>query len=95
MAKDGLTGGCLCGAGRLKTKGAPYRIGICHCLDGRKRHGATVDTFAVFPADAVAIAGKVAAYSNRISARFAASRCSTAEVTRSNSMSDVRMRRAK
>jgi hypothetical protein len=49
----------------MRIKGAPYRVGICHCLDCRKHHGAIFHTFAVFPADAVEIAGKVAAYSNR------------------------------
>lgn len=65
MARDELMGGCLCGAVRLKTKGAPFRVGICHCLDCRKHHGAIFHTFAVFPAEAVEITGAVAAYSNR------------------------------
>jgi len=34
------TGGCLCGAVRIEIAAAPYRVGICHCLDCRKRQGA-------------------------------------------------------
>jgi hypothetical protein len=65
MAKDELTGGCLCGAVRMRMIGAPYRVGICHCLDCRKHHGAIFHTFAVFPAKTVEIAGEVAAYRSR------------------------------
>ena len=35
-----LAGGCLCGAVRIEITAAPYRVGICHCLDCRKRQGA-------------------------------------------------------
>ncbi len=35
-----LTGGCLCGNVRIVAKGRPYRVGLCHCLDCRKHHGA-------------------------------------------------------
>lgn len=34
---DRVTGGCLFGAVRLEATGAPYRVGLCHCLDCRKR----------------------------------------------------------
>ena len=58
-------GGCLCGAVRLETSIEPYRVGICHCLDCRKHHGAVFHTFAVFPASAVTVTGKPAEFRGR------------------------------
>lgn len=62
---DGTTGGCLCGDVRLTTVGDPYRVGICHCLDCRKHHGAVFFAAAIFPQDAVRIEGKTHAYKGR------------------------------
>ena len=59
------TGGCLCGAVRIEISAAPYRVGICHCLDCRKRQGAIFHTFAVFPMDAVTVTGETRAFKNR------------------------------
>jgi hypothetical protein len=59
------SGGCLCGAVRINIKGDVYRVGICHCLDCRKHHGAVFHTFAVFPVDAVSIEGRPASFGNR------------------------------
>jgi hypothetical protein len=64
MSDTIYAGGCLCGAVRLVMTGAPYRVGICHCLDCRKHYGAVFHTFAVFPERAVRIAGSTAAYRN-------------------------------
>lgn len=60
-----LTGGCLCGSVRIVATGRPYRVGICHCLDCRKHHGAVFQAFAVFPQDAVSIEGETRDYSGR------------------------------
>ena len=65
MSNEQLTGGCLCGAVRLTATGAPYRVGICHCLDCRKHHGAVFHASAIFPEDAVTIAGATAEYKGR------------------------------
>ena len=65
MSDTNLSGGCLCGAVRIVASGAPYRVGICHCLDCRKHHGAVFHSSAMFPADAVTIRGATAAYKNR------------------------------
>ena len=54
---DQVTGGCLCGAVRITAKGQPYRVGICHCLDCRKHHGAPFYAWAIFPETAVTIEG--------------------------------------
>jgi len=59
------TGGCLCGAVRIEIAAAPDRVGICHCLDCRKRLGALFLTFAVFPADAVTVTGETRVFNNR------------------------------
>jgi hypothetical protein len=60
-----VTGGCLCGKVRLVAKGKPYRVGLCHCLDCRKHHGALFHASAIFPADAVTIEGKTNDYEGR------------------------------
>lgn len=60
-----FTGGCLCGAVRLVATGRPYRVGICHCLDCRKHHGALFHASAIFPAAAVSIEGEVGDYAGR------------------------------
>ena len=49
------TGGCLCGDVRIVATGRPYRVGLCHCLDCRKHHGALFHASAIFPQDAVTI----------------------------------------
>jgi hypothetical protein len=58
-------GGCLCGEVRFEATGRPYRIGICHCLDCRKHHGALFHASAIFPQDAVTIAGETGDYAGR------------------------------
>jgi hypothetical protein len=58
-------GGCLCGAVRFVASGQPYRVGICHCLDCRKHHGALFHASAIFPAAAVSISGDTHAYAGR------------------------------
>ena len=58
-------GGCLCGLVRFEASGNPYRVGICHCLDCRKHHGALFLATAIFPQDAVEIAGETKSYGTR------------------------------
>ena len=53
-----FTGGCVCGSVRVVATGQPYRVGICHCLDCRKHHGALFYAAAVFPQAAVTIEGE-------------------------------------
>jgi hypothetical protein len=50
-------GGCACGAVRFVAEGEPYRVGLCHCFDCRKQHGAPFGAFAIFPADPVTFVG--------------------------------------
>lgn len=62
---DRFTGGCLCGNVRVVAVGRPNRVGICHCLDCRKHHGALFNASAVFPEDAVKIEGQTHEYATR------------------------------
>ena len=47
-APDRFTGGYLCGSVRIVASGRPYRVGVCHCLDCRKHHGALFHASAIF-----------------------------------------------
>ena len=60
-----VTGGCLCGEVRFVAAGAPYRVGVCHCLDCRKHHGALFYAAAIFAADAVTITGETRDHAGR------------------------------
>jgi hypothetical protein len=60
-----VSGGCLCGAVRLVAEGEPYRVGICHCLECRKHHGALFYAGAIFPEHAVVITGETQHYKGR------------------------------
>jgi hypothetical protein len=60
-----FTGGCLCGDVRVVASGRPHRVGICHCLDCRKHHGAPFHASAIFGEDAVTIEGETRDYRGR------------------------------
>ena len=62
---DPFTGGCLCGKVRFAASGLPWRVGICHCLDCRKHHGALFYAAAVFPQNVVTIDGETRDYAGR------------------------------
>ena len=48
---------CACGQVQLHAEGKPYRVGLCHCFDCRKAHGAPFAAFVIFPADKVRVTG--------------------------------------
>lgn len=60
-----FAGGCRCGAVRFFALGAPLRVGLCHCMDCRKHHGALFYTAAVFPKAAVSVQGEVRSHEGR------------------------------
>jgi hypothetical protein len=60
-----VMGGCLCGAVRITAVGSPYRVGLCHCLDCRKHHGALFHASAIFPETAVTIEGETRHWEGR------------------------------
>ena len=60
-----FTGGCLCGQVRFEATGKPDRVGICHCLDCRKHHGALFYAAAIFDKSAVTVSGETRDYAGR------------------------------
>lgn len=74
-----FTGGCLCGAVRVVASGRPWRVGLCHCLDCRKHHGALFYAAAIFPEDAVTIECETRDYAGR----FFCPRCGSSLFARS------------
>ncbi|UWP98857.1 GFA family protein [Aliiroseovarius crassostreae] len=62
---DTHSGGCLCGKIRFTATGSPLRVGICHCLDCRKHHGALFYAAAIFHQDAAQIDGQTNTYQGR------------------------------
>lgn len=62
---DEFTGGCLCGDVRIVATGRPDRVGLCHCMDCRKHHGALFYAAAIFPEHAVRIEGETRDYKGR------------------------------
>lgn len=62
---NNVSGGCLCGKVRITAAGMPFRVGLCHCLDCRKHHGAVFHASAIFPQQAVAVTGETRDYGGR------------------------------
>ncbi len=60
-----FTGGCFCGKVRIEASGAPHRVGLCHCFDCRKHHGALFHASAVFPSEAVTVTGETREFAQR------------------------------
>lgn len=62
---DQVSGGCLCGKVRIVAPGTPRRVGLCHCLDCRKHHGALFHASAIFLRSEVTVEGEVRDYQGR------------------------------
>lgn len=60
-----VEGGCLCGKVRFRAHGEPLRVGICHCMDCRKHHGALFHASAIYPASDFSFAGEAGSYKGR------------------------------
>jgi len=82
-----FTGGCLCGDVRIVASGQPYRVGLCHCLDCRKHHGALFYASAVFDRDAVTVSGNT----NDYEGRFFCPRCGSSVFARSGDEIEVHL----
>ncbi|MEO9517225.1 MAG: GFA family protein [Paracoccaceae bacterium] len=62
---DKFQGGCLCGKVRLVASGQPRRVGVCHCLECRKHHGALFYAAAIFDQGAVTVEGETSEFQGR------------------------------
>ena len=62
---DAVSAGCLCGKVRILVLAPPKRVGMCHCLDCRKHHGALFYAAAIFDEYAVEITGETRSYQGR------------------------------
>ena len=82
-----FAGGCLCGAVRFVASGRPYRVGLCHCLDCRKHHGALFHASAIFPDDAVTVDGETRDYAGR----FFCPKCGSSVFSRSGDEIEVNL----
>ena len=81
------TGGCLCGDVRVVAVGEPDRVGICHCMDCRKHHGALFHASAIFDEGAVTIEGEVRGYRGR----FFCPNCGSSVFSRSGAEIEIHM----
>lgn len=43
--------------GAHSAEGEPLRVGLCHCFDCRRFHGAPFSAFVIFPSDRVTVSG--------------------------------------
>ncbi len=84
---DGHTGGCLCGDVRFVATGEPYRVGVCHCMDCRKHHGALFHASAIFPTEAVTITGETRDFAGR----FFCPRCGSSVFARSDDEVEINL----
>ena len=62
---DKISGGCQCGKVRFEAHTSPDRVGICHCLDCRKHHGAVFFAAAIFSEADVSVTGETNHYEGR------------------------------
>jgi hypothetical protein len=72
-------GGCLCGDIRFAAEGRPNRVGICHCMDCHRHHGALFYAAAIYGEGSVTIEGEPAEFGGR----HFCSRCGSSVFARS------------
>lgn len=60
-----LTGSCLRRQVRITMRGAPDRVGICHCTDCRQESGSAFTFFGIWPARQFEHTGETASFSGR------------------------------
>lgn len=82
-----VSGSCLCGAVSFAATGKPYRVGLCHCMDCRKHHGALFQASAIFPEAAVTVEGETRSYAGR----FFCPRCGSSVFSRSGDEVEINL----
>ncbi len=58
-------GGCACGAVRFELRGAPVKVGVCHCTKCRKATGSVFFPYADWTRDAFAVTGDFQTWKGR------------------------------
>ncbi|HEV7275614.1 MAG TPA: GFA family protein [Devosiaceae bacterium] len=58
-------GGCACGAVRYEVRGAPLKVGLCHCADCRKETGSAFLHYGDWPLDAFSLQGDYRTWEGR------------------------------
>ena len=71
-------GGCSCGRVRIEARGAPVRVGLCHCLTCRKETGAPFNAFAVWRTGDVAVSGETRSWAAQTVRRHFCPECGSA-----------------
>jgi hypothetical protein len=90
MVSGGQSGGCLCGAVRWQTAGAPTAVHHCHCGMCRRWTGAAFATLAWYPRTAVRWSGEPTALaSSPIAVRSHCAACGTPLALAYNARDDI------
>jgi hypothetical protein len=80
-----LAGGCACGAVRFRTRGAPDRVAVCHCMTCRRASGSAFGVFVIFPAGQVDVEGELTGFASSAECeRSFCPRCGASVLTRCN-----------
>jgi hypothetical protein len=64
MEEPRLEGGCACGAVRYGVSGPPIRVGLCHCMTCRKKHGAAFNCFVVYDRRRFRVTGETSVWAS-------------------------------
>ena len=70
-----VTGSCFCQSVRFVAHAAPDRVGLCHCMDCRRRHGAPFKAFVVYQATDIEVTGPLVPAPSPTGSRFACANC--------------------
>jgi hypothetical protein len=59
------SGACRCGQVRIRVRGEPLRVGICHCTDCRQESGSAFTFYAIWPAQQFECVGETREFAGR------------------------------